>query len=204
MQFLDSLVEIWAAYYDTLALFIICYLATRLRSVVAFVVLMEFTLVYFGQNWFKSLELWGSLGLNYHYALGIKDTLMALSLFILAASPWLTLAYITPSLLCWGLWWAYLAADKTLLINLSLFDYVIFNKVLITYDQWLQLYYTWSPLYALTMLLQINGLRFGNTNTGKRFRNRAVPINWDRLLQPFYRLAYARITINHSKITEPT
>ena len=181
MQYLDSLAELWAAYYDTLALFAICYLAIRSRSVVAFVVLADFTLVYFGQNWLKSLSIWGSLGLDYHYTLGIKDTLMALALFLLAASPWLTVAYVIPALLCWSLWASY---------------------SLVNYESFLEFYYAWSPLYALTMVLQIWGLTRGDSNAGKRIRRAIVPINWDRILQPVNSLAYARITFNPFKTTE--
>ena len=182
IEFLDSLAEYWAAYYDTLALIVVCYLAIRLRSVVAFIILMEFTLVYFGQNWLRSLRIWGSLGLDYHYVLGIKDTLMALTLLALAASPWLTFAYIIPALLCWSLWLSY---------------------SLVEYNQFLEFYYAWSPLYALTMILQIYGLSLGDTDAGKRVRRKIIPIDWSGVFQPINRIAYARITLDNFKTTEP-
>jgi hypothetical protein len=174
MQFLDSLTNLWAAYYDTLALFIVCYLAIRLRSGVAFIILADFILVYFGQNWIKSLSLWGSLGLDYHYVLGIKDTLLALALVLLAASPWLSVAYVIPALLCWGLWGSY---------------------TLVEYEVFLKFYYAWSPLYALCMILQIYGLSRGDSNAGKLIRRKIIPINWDRILQPINSFVYARFTL---------
>ena len=181
MQYLDSLAEFLASYYDTLALLVVCYLTARLRSGVAFIVLIEFTVTHFCQDFIRSLELWGSLGLDYHYALGIKDTILALTLFIIAASPWLTAAYIFPAFLCWGLWSSY---------------------SLLNYSMFLDLYHAWSPLYTVAMILQIYGLSRGSDDAGKRIRRAIIPVNWDRLFQPFCNFAYTRIATNHFRITE--
>jgi len=180
MELLDSFTSFGAAYYDTLALFVICYLAIRLRSGVAFIILADFILVYFGQNWIKSLTLWGSLGLDYHYVLGIKDTLLALTLVLLAASPWLSVAYVIPALLCWGLWGSY---------------------TLVEYELFLKFYYAWSPLYALCMILQIYGLSRGDSNAGRRIRRKIIPIDWSRILQPVNSVVYARFTVTNFKVT---
>lgn len=181
IQLLDQLVDRYFDYVEIVGLLAIMVLALRLRSVVAFIVLADFTLVYFGQNWLRSLSIWGSLGLDYHYVLGIKDTLLALSLFLLAASPWLTMAYIIPALLCWVVWGSY-----------SLFEYETFLKF----------YYAWSPLYAMAMFLQIFGLTRGDSDVGKRARAGLIPLNWDRIVQPLNRVAYARIAVPYFKAKE--
>lgn len=171
----------WYDYVDILALGAVCLLSIKLRSVVAFVVLADFILVYFGQNWLRSLSIWGSLGLDYHYTLGIKDALMALLLFSLAASPWLTLSYIIPSMLCWGLWGSY---------------------SLLEYEQFLKFYYAWSPLYALAMFLQIYGLSVGDSDAGRRVRRGLIRIDWSGIFQPLNSIVYARITLDHFKNQE--
>lgn len=184
IEFIDGLTTSFAGYYDTLALLVVCALALRLRSVVAFVVLADFVIVYFGQNWLKSLELWGSLGLDYHYTLGIKDTLIALTLLFLAGSPWLVAAYIIPALACWVVWASY-----------GLIDREFFSVVVVDYDRFLDFYHAWSPIYALAMFFQIYGLTRGDSDAGRRVRRKIIPIDWDRVLQPFYSVAYARITL---------
>jgi hypothetical protein len=181
IEFLDSITSIWAAYYDTLALFVVCYLAIRLRSVVAFVILADFVLVYFGQNWIKSLSFWGSLGLDYHYTLGIKDTLLALTLFLLAASPLLTFSYILPAVLCWFVWGSY---------------------TLVEYELFLKFYYAWSPLYALCMVLQIVGLSLGDSNAGRAVRRKVIPIDWSGIFQPVTSFMHTSITFNYFKASE--
>ena len=175
---LDNLAEEWAQYYDTVALLLVCAICIpKRKSVVALVVLADFAIVYFCQNWLKTLELWGSLGLDYHYVLGIKDSLLALTLFLLAASPWLTIAYVLPALLCWSLWFSY-----------SVVEYEIFKI----------LYYSWSLPYALCMVLQIYGLTRGETDAGKRVRRKSLSFCWHRFFRPSYSFVYARITETHT------
>ena len=180
INFFDTLAEQWAHYYDSVALIVVCLLAIRLRSVVAFLILLDFTLVYFGQNWLRSLSLWGSLGLDYHYVLGIKDALIAATLLVLAANPLLTLAYVLASLSCWSVWSSY---------------------SLLEYGQFLDVYHAWSPVYAFMMVLQIIGLSTGDGNAGKIIRRRIIPLDWDRIFQPVNRVVYARIAFTDFKIT---
>jgi len=179
---LDNLAEQWAQYYDTVALLLVCIIALYRRyTLITLIVLGDYTITYFGQNWLRSLELWGSLGIDYHYILGIKDSIMALTLFLLAASPWLSLAYLIPALLCWGLWWARLISEESITINIPLFELSIVDWVFITRDQWLAMYYAWSPLYALTMVLQIFGVSRGDSDAGKRVRRGFIHFNRSRV-----------------------
>ena len=180
IEFLDSVISHprydWV---DLAALLVVCALALKLRSGVALLILADFALVYFGQNWLRSLSVWGSLGVDYQYTFGIKDTLFALALFLMAASPWLTAAYIIPALLCWGVWSSY---------------------SLLEYSQFLEIYYAWSPLYALCMIPQIYGLSRGDSDAGKRIRKSIIRIDWDRILQPVYSVVYARVAVTDFKI----
>lgn len=159
---LDQWLDLYAPTLDAWALLFIMLIALRRRDLISLIVLLEFTLVFFGQNWLKSLSLWGSLGLDYHYTLGIKDTLMALLLLCLAAHPVLFASYIVPALLCWHLWGSYQVRP---------------------YDSFLDVYHAWSPYYATTMMFQVIGLAIGDRGVGERFRKRIVPIDWNRLLQ---------------------
>lgn len=176
---LDQWFDVNASWVDTMALFIVAGIALKRKDLISIIILVDFIIVYFGQNWIKSLSLWGSLGIDYHYTLGIKDALIALGLLCLAAHPMILLSYIIPSLLCWGVWGSY---------------------SLLEYERFLSYYYAWSPLYALAMFLQIYGLTFGDSSAGKRIRRRALPINWDRIFQPINRIIYARITLPTLKI----
>lgn len=181
LSFIDGLIgHPLYDWVDLAALVIVALLSLKLRSIVALVVLLDFALVYFGQNWLRSLSLWGSLGLDYQYTLGVKDTLLAATLLFLAASPWLTLAYIIPALTCWVVWASY---------------------SLIEYETFLSFYYAWSPIYALAMFLQVFGLSRGDSSAGKLIRRKFIPANWDRFFQPVNRLIYARIAFAPVKIT---
>lgn len=179
IELLDGMVDSYFNSIETVAMVIVCLMALRLRSGVAFLILCDFILVYFGQNWLRSLSMWGSLGLDYQYALGIKDSLMALALLSMAASPWLTVAYIAPALLCWGVWGSY---------------------TLVEYELFLEFYYAWSPLYALCMVGQIYGLSRGDSDAGKRIRRKAIPVDWDRILRPVNTVIYARVALPVFKI----
>lgn len=174
IEALDALISTHAPWLDALALFVVCGIALKRPCVISLVVLLDFALVFFGQDWLQSLTLWGSLGLDYQYSLGIKDTLIAVNLLLLAANPWLVIAYIIPAILSWSLWASY--------------------KLGLEYNLFLQCYYAWSPLYALCMIPQIYGLSRGNSDAGKRIRRKLVPAGWDRFFQPVSRFAHADIT----------
>lgn len=165
--------QINAPWLDALALFVVCGIALKRPCAISLVVLLDFALVFFGQDWLQSLTLWGSLGLDYQYSLGIKDTLIAVNLILLAANPWLVVAYIMPAILSWSLWASY--------------------KLGLEYNLFLQCYYAWSPLYVLCMIPQIYGLSRGDSDAGKRIRRKLVPVGWDRFFQPVHRLVYADI-----------
>lgn len=179
LSLIDSLIgSPWYDYVDLGALLLVCAISNRRKDVISLVVLLEFALVYFGQNWFRGLTMWGSLGLDYQYSLGIKDTVMAVNLLFLAASPWLVAAYIVPALTCWLLWASY---------------------SLVEYERFLTFYYAWSPIYALGMFLQIYGLSIGDSDAGKRIRATLVPHRWHWVFQSVNRLADSRIALPYSK-----
>lgn len=159
IESLDSIVNVIAPWGDLAALFAVMFLAGWRRNAISLVVLLDFAIVYFGQDWLKTLEFWGAKGLDYHYGLGIKDCLIALILVSLRANPLLSVIYGVASVLSWSVWASY---------------------QLLEYELFLMFWYAWSPLYFIGMFVQVAALWMGGANGGKRARTVAVPANRDR------------------------
>lgn len=166
--------QVHAPWLDALALFVVCYCAIKERCLVSLVVLLDFTLVYFGQDFLQSLELWGAMGMDYHYSLGIKDALVASLLLLFFSCPTLILLYVLASVVSFTVWLSYSVMQ---------------------YETFLQLYYAWSPVYFIIMLLQVIVFFISGTDFGKRARARVVLTDWDRFFQSFNRAVYARTTL---------
>jgi hypothetical protein len=133
---------------------------------------VDFLLIYIGQDWLRSNELWGSLGLDYHYGLGIKDTLIALILFRLQANSIILASYLFASLLCWSVWSSY---------------------ALLEYAKFITFYEAWSPLYFLAMIGQVTGLLAGDRDAGIHRRTRRVSDHRDRIFRAGNRVAGAYV-----------
>lgn len=172
---LDQWLSEYGQHLDVLAFaFLVIPVVLYRRDLVGFVVFCDFALMLFAYEWVESQSLWGALGLDYQYTLGIKDTLMALCLFLLTAHPIITLAYILAAFLCWVVWFSY---------------------QLLSHNAFLELFYAWSPLYALVMFIQILGLFTGDGNVGKIIRCKLIPLDWDRLLSPINSIMRTRIAL---------
>lgn len=184
LESLDLWFELNAPWLDVMALFVVCAIALKRKDIIGFIVMMEFAIILLAYNFVKSLPIWPDIHLDYQYILGAKDALIALSLFILAAHPLITLSYILGSLSCLGVWYGYEMA----------YDHKI------DYYAWRDYFYLWSPVYFCIMIAQIYGLSLGDSNVGKRVRRAIIPLNWDRLLQPLNSLIYTRITFPSFKI----
>ena len=158
IESLDSFVNVIAPWGDLAALFAVMGIALWKRNAIALVVLLDFAIVYFGQDWLKTLEFWGSKGLDYHYGLGIKDCLIAVLLVCLRANPFLSAIYGIASVLSWSVWAPY---------------------QLLEYEAFLMFWYLWSPLYFLAMIIQVAALWMGGSKRGGK-PVRAVPVSPDR------------------------
>lgn len=165
LSVLDSFLANNAPWLDTLALFMVCAISIKDRCLVSLIVLADFTLTYFGQDMFKNSSLWFSMGLDYHYSLGIKDTLVALLLWRIRACPLLVAMYTLAAISCFTVWGAYARMN---------------------YEAWLQLYYAWSPIYFIIMVAQVFVFFMSGTDYGRYVRERALHINWRWLFQSFY------------------
>lgn len=149
---------------DLAALCAVLVLLAWHRTLVAFVVFIEFALVYVGQDWLRETELWGGLALDYHYGLGIKDALMCLILIRIRANPLITVSYVSASLLCWAVW-----ASHSLL----------------EYEKFITVYHAWSPLYFLAMVIQVTGLYNGGRDAGILARVWRVSTHRDWIFRAF-------------------
>lgn len=181
MELLKSLtqwLEIYAPWLDVLALFLVGVIAIRKSNLIGFIVLIEFAFSLLAIGHVRLLPIWPNVDMDYQYVLGIKDVLMAVILFLLAANPLLTLSYLTGSIACLFVWYGYVLV----------YDYVV------SYDVWLVWFYAWSPAYFVVMCVEIVTLSIGEGDAGKRIRSKVIPFGWGRIFRPVHRALYCDIT----------
>lgn len=177
LKSLDSWLGIYAPWFDVAALFLVGLIATKRPSVIAFAVLIEFSLSLISVGYLRTLAIWPDVDLDYQYMLGVKDIAFASILFLLGANPLLTLCYLIAGALSWSLWYGYGLV----------YDYRL------SYETWVIGFYLWTPVYFLLMWFEVLSLFFRGGDAGKRVRSKIIPIDWDRIFRPVYRALYRDI-----------
>lgn len=189
-----KLIDLWfgvnGPWLDALALFVVIGISLKLRNVICLIVLLDFGFVYVGIEHLRNSEYWPNVHMDYHYVLGIKDIILASILIFFHANRLLSLLYITGSVISLTTWYGYMVIYDKGIINLvnSIFGLGLSSRDF--YDIWLYMFHAWSPIYFGIMVGQLYALSGGDSDVGKRLRNKIL-FNFRRNLpRTFYYSSY--------------